>query len=139
MERKDSTASSSSGAASQPSPKIKTEPATAFDLLSGLISKTESKPAPATPQEKPDGNPLQKMLAGIIKTVKPPVSIADTAVEIKAEPIEATHSKEDSPVVKVETIVKKEKPITIKKEPVDTAVKTIGTLGGEWLLVAISL
>lgn len=133
-QRQDSGGSSHSGPTALLSPKLepKKEPASAFDLLSGLISKTEAKPSPSTSQDTAKDDPLL-MLAGLMKSVKPPtittasdaaapVVTVSTAAELKVEPIVSTQSSIPKVAIKVEPVV--------KQEPQDIAVKAIGTLGG---------
>ena len=132
--RRESTASSSCSTASQPSPKPttpKAEPASTFDLLSGLISKTESKSVPTTPQDPARDDPLQ-MLAGLMKSVKAESSVkTETNVKTEANVTTAANVKtEPKAELQSPSKVVKSEPVEVKKEPTDTAVKVIGTLGG---------
>lgn len=131
---------------SAPSPKVQTpkvEPVNPFDLLSGLISKTESKQTPDTKEEIKKDDPLL-MLAGLMKSVKPPTHV-DTAAAAPSSPV----ISEPTPVVKTEPGVNSAPPplvseassvttkdrvtkVEVKQEPKE-AVKKVATVGGRSL------
>lgn len=98
-----------------------------FDLLSGLISKTESKPSTVT--SSGNGDALQ-MLAGLMKSVKTPVSSEEappsTAAETLPSKVEPSFSKPATPPTATET-----QSIHTEKAPLNKETSTTAVSGAE--------
>ena len=109
-----------------PPPTQQAPPPSAFEMLSGLINKTS---APGTPASDVKKDPMQ-MLAGLMKTVKPPeVGAAvvkpqpnEANVTVKTEATEGDTFNKSTDNTQVKTEVKQEPKVEFK--PTDQTVKS---------------